>query len=75
MHQSTTSETRDLCDWVELVRSEFAEMPGLHLSKCQAKRLWNLDDQRTEIIFDQLESSHFLRRTDNDIYVRADIGN
>ena len=74
MHQSTTCETRELYDWVELVRSEFAEMPGLHLSKRQAKRLWNLDDRRTQLIFDTLESCHFLRRTDNDTYIRADIG-
>jgi hypothetical protein len=49
-------------------------MPGLHLSKRQAKRLWNLDDRRTELIFDTLESSHFLRRIENDTYIRADIG-
>ena len=74
MQQSATSETRDLQDCVQLVRTEFAEMPGLHLSKRQAKRLWNLDDRRTELIFDTLESSHFLRRTENDTYMRTDVG-
>jgi hypothetical protein len=74
MQQPASIEMNDLYDWVELVRSEYAEMPGLHLSKRQAKRLWNLDDRRTELIFDTLESSHFLRRTENDTYIRADLG-
>jgi hypothetical protein len=61
-------------DWVRLIQSEYAEMPGLHLSKRQAERLWNLDRRSAEVIFDALERSSFLRRTPNDTYVRADIG-
>jgi hypothetical protein len=60
-------------DWVRLIESEFAEMPGLHLSKRQAQRLWNLDPCSTDIIFDALEASSFLKRTPNDMYIRADI--
>ena len=59
-------------DWVRLIQSEFAEMPGLHLSKRQAQRLWNLDQRSAEIIFEALEQSRFLRRTPNDMYARAD---
>ena len=62
------------CEWTRLIESEFAEMPGLHLSKRQAQRLWNLDPLITDKIFNALEASHFLRRTPNDCYVRADIG-
>ena len=64
----------DFHDWIRLVQCEYAEMPGLHLSKRQAQRLWNLDQRSAEMIFDTLEASHFLKRTANDIYVRADIG-
>jgi hypothetical protein len=60
-------------DWVRLIQSEYVEMPGLHLSKRQAQRLWNLDRDSAEVIFDALESAHFLKRTANDTYVRADI--
>jgi hypothetical protein len=67
------SEAEKFCDWVRLIQSEFAEMPGLHLSKRQAQRLWNLDGRTTEIIFDALESSHFLTRTADDMYMRADM--
>jgi hypothetical protein len=64
----------DFCDWVRLIQSEFAEMPGLHLSKRQAQRMWNLDPRATDVIFDALEESHFLRRMPNDVYIRADVG-
>lgn len=69
-----TNLRKDLCDRITLIRSEYAEMPGLHLSKRQAERLWNLDPSSAEVIFNALEESHFLRRTAKDMYVRADIG-
>jgi hypothetical protein len=61
-------------EWVRVVQSEFDEMPGLHLSKRQAQRLWNLDAKSTDVIFNALEASNFLRRMPNDVYTRADIG-
>ena len=70
MHEPATETIND---WVHVVQSEFAEMPGLQLSKRQAQRLWNLDPRSAEIVFDVLESSHFLRRTANNMYRRADI--
>ena len=30
-------------DWLQLVRAEYHEIPGLHLTKPQVQRLWNLD--------------------------------
>jgi hypothetical protein len=69
MQQHLQPETMN--DWVELVKSEFLEMPGLHLSKRQAQRLWNLDGPSTEAILGRLESSQFLRRIDDDMYIRV----
>jgi hypothetical protein len=69
----TESAATRFCEWAQLVQAEFAEMPGLHLSKRQAQRLWNLDDQTAEIIFDALEASHFLKRKANGTYSRANI--
>ena len=60
-------------DWVRLIQSEYVEMPGLHLSKRQAQRLWNLDARSTDMIFEALEASNFLRRMPNDMYIRADV--
>jgi len=71
MQQSTFE---NFCDWVRLIQSEFAEMPGLHLSKRQAQRLWNLDEQSADAIFGALEASNFLKRMPNDMYMRADVG-
>ena len=68
------SAVANFCAWVRLIQSEYAEMPGLHLSKRQAQRLWNLDSRTTEMIFNALEAAKFLRRMPNDVYVRADIG-
>ena len=68
------SSFENFCGWVRLIQSEFAEMPGLHLSKRQAQRLWNLDASSADAIFSALEESNFLRRMPNDVYVRADLG-
>lgn len=59
--------------WIRLVETEFAEMPGLHLSKRQAQRLWNLDVQTTDLIFNVLEASCFLKRTSDGVYIRVDV--
>jgi hypothetical protein len=68
------SLAENFCQCIHLIEAEFAEMPGLHLSKRQAQRLWNLDQPSADAIFDALEASHFLRRTPNNMYIRADIG-
>lgn len=54
-------------------QSEYFEMPGLHLSKLQAQRLWNLDPRSCDVIFDALEASHFLKRNRANSYFRANI--
>jgi len=61
-------------EWIRLVQSEYAEMPGLQLSKRQAERLWNIDPFSADVILRALEQANFLRRTPNDMYVRADLG-
>ena len=72
MQQSTLE---NFGDWVRLIQSEYSEMPGLHLSKRQAQRMWNLDARSADAIFADLEASHFLSRMPNDIYIRASRGN
>ena len=61
-------------DWLQLIRSEYAEMPGLQLSKRQAQRLWGLDPECLQALLDTLESNHYLKRTEKDVYRRADVG-
>jgi hypothetical protein len=64
----------NFCDWVRLIQAEFAEMPGLHLSKRQAQRMWNLDAPSADAVFAALEDAHFLKKMPHDIYIRARIG-
>ena len=66
--------TEKVFECVRLVQSEYAEMPGLHLSKRQAQRMWNLDAHSADEIFDALEAAHFLKRLPDDVYIRADVG-
>ncbi len=59
-------------DWVRIVRAEYQEFPGLHLTRQQAQRLWNLDADTCDLVLRTLEAEHFLRRTTALAYVRDD---
>jgi len=69
---SPMSREETMTDWLPLIRAEYHEIPGLHLTKRQFQRLWNLDDSTCEAVLDVLETSRFLRRTRAGGYVRAD---
>ena len=66
----------ELCaaDWAQIVRGEFVESPGLHVTKPQAQRLWGLDPVRCDALLEALVASGFLRRTPKGSYARADSG-
>ncbi len=59
-------------DWLQLIRAEYREMPGLRLTKPQVQRLWGLDHMTSEALLSALVDAKFLRRTHQDAYVRAD---
>ena len=59
---------------MRLVRAEYREMPCLHLTKPQVRRLWGLDQETCEALLAALEAERFLRRTDTNGYVRHDLG-
>jgi hypothetical protein len=63
-----------ISDWVQLVRAEYLEIPGLHLTEAQVRRLWSLDPTTSEALLDTLVRAGFLRRTRDAGYVRADAG-
>ena len=68
------SSSEEFSDWLQLMRSEYAEMPGLHLTARQAQRLWGLDAPRCQALLDALESQCYLKRIGNQVYVRAALG-
>jgi len=72
VRQTTNQTAHDSSSaWLKRIQSEYFEMPGLHLSKQQAQRFWNLDQHSCDVVFDALEASHFLKRTRANSYVRA----
>lgn len=63
--------TRTIYDLFRIVQAEYLEMPGLNLTKPQARRLWSLDAVTCDAVFDALEKASFLKRTARDGYVLA----
>ena len=59
-------------DWLHLIRSEYLEIPGLHLTRRQVQRLWSLDEDTCEALLNSLIDARFLRLTRTGAYVRAD---
>ena len=60
-----------MIDWLQLIRAEYYEIPGLHLTKPQVQRLWNLDTTTCDAVLEALEAAMFLRRTGTGAYVKA----
>ena len=56
------------------VRAEYREMPGLCLTREQARCLWALDTQVCDRVLSHLVASGFLTLTEHATYVRADGG-
>jgi hypothetical protein len=57
-------------DWLQLIRAEYLESPGLRLTKAQVQRLWGLDPGVCETLLTTLVRAGFLRRTRDAAYVR-----
>lgn len=69
----TAPETHvSLADGLRIIRADYDEIPGLHLTNKQARRLWNLDPATCDALLNALVGVKFLRRTDNGGYVRAE---
>ena len=45
---------------VRRIQSEYLEMPGLHLTRKQAQRLWALDDETCVAVLEVLVDQRFL---------------
>jgi hypothetical protein len=60
-----------VAEWLERVRAEYVEVPGMSLTKPQVRRLWGLDPITCDAVIDALLNTGFLKRTRLDKYVRA----
>jgi hypothetical protein len=63
-----------LRDWLRIIRAEYCEIPGLHLTKPQVQRLWGLDTATCDELLEVLVDVRFLKRTDKGAYARVDAG-
>lgn len=60
-----------MADWLGLIRAEYLELPDLHLTLPQARRLWGLEEALTQAVFAALVDAGFLTQTRTGAYVRA----
>ena len=67
-----TAVQTSLADWLPIIRGEFQEIPGLHLSKPQVQCRWGLDASSCDALLDALVDRGFLRRTPTGQYALAD---
>ena len=63
-----------LTEWLRLVRADYNEVPGLHLTKVEIQRMWGLDADTCDALVDALVESQFLRLTRRGRYRRSDAG-
>jgi hypothetical protein len=58
--------------WMQLVRGEYLEVPGLLLTRSQVERLWGLDAAFCGQILEALIEARFLSRTREGGFLRAE---
>ncbi len=61
-------------NWLQIIRGEYQEVPGLHLTKPQVQRLWGLDAATCDAALEALMEAQFLKRTARGMYARVDAG-
>lgn len=61
----------DLAHWLALVKALFKEIPHLHVTRLQIKRLWDLDDALTDELLATLFASGYLVETPDHQICRA----
>ena len=64
---------RSATEWLRVIQSEYREMPGLHLTKPQVRRLWGIDQPTCDGVLDTLVAANFLKKTPRDGYILAGI--
>lgn len=53
------------------IRAEFLDMPGLHLTLAQARRLWSVDEATCHAALDELVRTKFLTHRTNGSFCRT----
>jgi hypothetical protein len=56
-------------EWLQRIRAEYQEMPGLSLNKEQMQKMWGLDAFVCDALVDALVAARVLRRRAGGAYV------
>jgi hypothetical protein len=70
--KSQASTDPAVARWVQTLRGEFLEVPGLLLTRDQVQRLWGLDGKTCDVVLEALVREGFLRRTEQGGFARRD---
>lgn len=65
------SQEEQIDRYLGLIQAEYLEIPGLNLTRPQARRLWSLEPPVCDALLDALVAVDFLRKTPRDGYVLA----
>ena len=57
-------------EWTRIIRGEFLEVPGLHLTRAQIQRLWDLECEACTDVLEALLHERFLQVTADGRYFR-----
>ena len=66
-----TVEAPKTAECLRLVRTEYLELPALHMTKAQIRRRWGFDACTCDEVVEALVNAHFLK-ADRGQYVRED---
>ena len=58
-------------EWIQIIRGEFLEIPGLRLTSDQVQKLWGLHRDACAAVLENLLHQRFLQLTADGHYVRA----
>ena len=59
----------NVAEWLDRIRAEYREMPGLSLTPAQMQRLWGFQPHVCAALVDSLVAARVLRRTLRGSYV------
>jgi len=70
--RSTSLSNTIPAEILQRVRAEFLEMPGLRLTREQARRLWTVDEALCDAILTALVEARFLVHSGSVAFMRAE---
>ena len=71
-HRVTSTPLASVGNWLQIVKAEYREVPGLQLTQRQIQRMWGLDETTCSAVLTALTEARFLRLKPDGHYVRGE---